>query len=252
MSSNVIAICNQKGGVGKTTTTINLAAALAGIGKKILILDLDPQGNASTGLGIEYSERTNSIYEVLSNAIPFDEGVKKTNLPAKHNSLQVQPDSIHKYPNISTCILLKEDAELVIHYSKEPCSFYKQPKLILAHGMYGFPFFDKEGSYGISNRDKYVILDKSDYDFQRISDFLSTYTALYLFECMRYRMKYLEKYIFDYIPDISNLKDFPYLINDETIANYFDFSKLLAQFAKFFIFGFNNFCAKKVPKDYTY
>ena len=159
----------------------------------------------------------------LKNARPLK--VKKTNLPAKHNSLQVQPDSIHKYPNISTCILAKEEAELVIHYSKEPCSFYKQPKLILAHGMYGFPFYDKEGSYGISNRDKYVILDKSNYDFQRISDFLSTYTALYLFECMRYRMKYLEKYIFDYIPDISNLKDFPYLINDETIANYFDFSK---------------------------
>ena len=77
MLSNIIAICNQKGGVGKTTTAINLAAALAGIGKKILILDLDPQGNASTGLGIEYSDRSNTIYEVLSNAISFDEGVKK-------------------------------------------------------------------------------------------------------------------------------------------------------------------------------
>ena len=80
MPSNVIAICNQKGGVGKTTTAINLAAALAGAGKKILILDLDPQGNASTGLGIEYSERSNSIYEVLSRLIPFDDGIKKTNL----------------------------------------------------------------------------------------------------------------------------------------------------------------------------
>ena len=78
--SNIIAICNQKGGVGKTTTAINLAAALAGVGKKILIIDLDPQGNASTGLGIEYSDRNKSVYEILSKAISFDEGVKKTNI----------------------------------------------------------------------------------------------------------------------------------------------------------------------------
>ena len=80
MHSNIIAICNQKGGVGKTTTAINLAAALAATGKKILIIDLDPQGNASTGLGIDYVDRNKSIYEVLAKSITFDESVKKTDI----------------------------------------------------------------------------------------------------------------------------------------------------------------------------
>ena len=92
--------------------------------------------------------------------------------------------------------------------------------------MYGFPYLDISGNYGISNRDNYVIIKDNISDLIKIQKFLSTNTALYLFETTRYRMKYLEKYAFDIIPDISQLEDFPEEINDDTIAEYFKFDEL--------------------------
>ena len=77
----VLSISNQKGGVGKTTTAINLATALAAIGERVLILDLDPQGNASTGLGVPRQRRSTTVYDVLMNEAPLAEAIMPTALP---------------------------------------------------------------------------------------------------------------------------------------------------------------------------
>lgn len=80
----ILALANQKGGVGKTTTAINLGTALAAIGERVLIVDLDPQGNASTGLGIDRRSRSCSTYDVLIGEAPLRDAVVATAVPRLH------------------------------------------------------------------------------------------------------------------------------------------------------------------------
>lgn len=81
MSAKIIAIVNQKGGVAKTTTTVNLSTTLAAVSKKVLVIDLDPQGNSSTGFGVRQQDRKITIYQVIIGLNHITESILPTNIP---------------------------------------------------------------------------------------------------------------------------------------------------------------------------
>ena len=88
--ANVIALANQKGGVGKTTTSVNLGACLANEGQRVLLIDLDPQGNATSGLGVDKKQIEQSIYDVMINDVPLADVIQSSS----HKGLDIAPTTI--------------------------------------------------------------------------------------------------------------------------------------------------------------
>lgn len=139
----IVSIANQKGGVGKTTTSINLSTILAKKGKKVLMIDADPQGNASSGIGVDREDIELSVYDVLINDAQMNDVVKKTNI----KNLSICPSNIN---------LAGAEVELVSMMSRE---HRLKEKLDVIRDDYDFIIIDCPPSLGLITLNAFTASD---------------------------------------------------------------------------------------------
>lgn len=201
--------------------------------KSICVLDSVIERKIINKLKIEFENNDIDFFPLVFH---------KSSTLSKKISISTIKGELHTFPNIQTCVFSKNGENkqfgnpvIKYDYSDVECPFYEKPKIVLAHGMYGIPFIDRKGSYGISRRDKYVILEENIGNMDCLAWFLSTPICSFMFENYKYRMCFLEKAGFEWLVDVSLLieKGFPYK-NTEELYKWFDLEYGEIEFIKKF------------------